>query len=390
MNKKILLWLFVVCIVCPILIIKRERFLKQCSCNEVVLTKSTSSEKKSTKDNEQKGRDFRVANSISNVKELSKIDEARPHGRSDDTNRNQGNADTSRPKFLVPSLDYMKYPCLAGYYKSERLRRLGRCIRTVNVPLLAKTVQRVECFSLHLNTSIPICIHDPRIDRILSRSIIRQNVWEKELIGVFLAALKKVNDIIMLDIGCNIGLYTLAAARERIRVVSIDANVENLRLLSKSLTLGEFTETVTLIWNALSDTYTNVSLKTHPTDVGQFSVRTDNKTISKKDTVIETILLDDLLYLCKGKPVGIKMDVELFELKVLKGGMEFLKNIDIRFIQMEISHHIKRGSAHDIVSLLRKFGFTPFGSCNGNQDMTDIPLTEWPLDVCFMKDKKNT
>ena len=375
---------------------KREWTLKHCWCNEHRLddihrAKSTVTEKeKCNVNNGQENGDFRVASSVSNAKQMIKIGEIMPRDRSDDTSRNQGETDTrSITKSLAPLSDYVKYPCLAGSDQSKRLRQVARCIRTVNVLLVAKTVKSVECLALHLETSIPICIHDPRIDRTLSGSIIRQAVWERGLIGVFLGALNKVNDIIMLDIGCNIGLYTLAAARERIRVVSIDANVENLRLLSKSLILGKFTETVTLIWNALSDTYTNVTLKTHPTDVGKFSVRTDNKTVSTDSVVLETILLDDLMYLFEGKPVGIKMDVELFELQVLKGGKDFLKNIDVRFIQMEIAHHRNKGSAEDIVSLLREFGFTPFGRCNGNHNITDIPVLNWPADVCFIKNENN-
>ena len=223
----------------------------------------------------------------------------------------------------------------------------------------------------------------------MSASILKKAVWEPKLLTIFVEALNKVKDIVVLDLGCNIGVYTLVAAKEGKRVVSIDANIQNLRLLSKSLILGHLIENVTLIWNAISDTYTKVTLKTHPRDVGQFSVNTDNDSISKNDVIIETILLDDLMYLFEGKPVGIKMDVESFELYALKGGLNFLDKIDIRFIQMEIGHHRSRPSGQEIVTISRYFGFTPFVNCHGKTDLVDLSLKKWPTDVCFIKNMYN-
>ena len=69
-----------------------------------------------------------------------------------------------RPKHFVYLSDFVKYPCLPGSNRSNGLRPLDRCIRTVNVQLLADTVTSTECVALNFGTSTPICIHDPKID----------------------------------------------------------------------------------------------------------------------------------------------------------------------------------------------------------------------------------
>ena len=361
--------------------------LKQCKGNELISdnNQSTFSEKeRSDINDDEKDAEFRMDNSIANGQHLNDIIETRPH---DDLSRNEGDTNSiSRLKSLLPILDYVKYPCLPGPSQSDRLRSLDRCIRTVSVQLIANNVKSVNCVKLYVGNPIPVCIHDPKIDIFVSESIVRKGTWEERLINIFREALIKVKDIVVLDIGCNIGVYTLVAAKEGKRVVSIDANIQNLRLLSKSLILGQLTENVTLIWNALSDTYTNVSLKTNPRNVAGFSVNTDHKSFTEDDVIIETILLDDIRYLFEGKPIAIKMDVESFELHILKGGMTFLKIMDVRFIQMEFAKHRGRESGRSIVTILRNQGFSPFASCLRKNKMVDTPLIDWPFDVCFIKD----
>ena len=364
-------------------LLKNQRTMEE----EIRNTRKESKEKNNITDDNTNSKDVKG----DNIEKISYKSYTRSQNPNYDTSRNQGDANTrGRLESLLILSDYTKYPCLPGYNQSDRPRPLNRCIRTVNVQLVADTVLSVECVKLNIDTTVPICIHDPRIDIYVSGSIFATGAWEKELLKIFMDALNKVKDIVVLDIGCNIGVYTLVAAREGKRVISIDANIQNLRLLSKSLILGQLTENVTLIWNALSDTYTNVTLNSNQYNIGGFSVNTDNKSKSGDDVIIETILLDDLMHLFEGKPVGIKMDVELFELHVLKGGVTFIKNIDIRFIQIEIVHHRSRRSGQGITILLRYFGFTPFANCLGDRNLVDVPVNDWPGDVCFIKNTKNT
>ena len=392
MNTKLLLWsLFLCCVFLTanfVFFIKSTGCMKQCICTEIPLDDnhrpiSAFRENIKTKTNAGEDGDLQVDIFSSNVNNFSKSGESRSRDRS---NHIKKGANAGRkPIGLVPLSDFVKYPCLPGSNKSGRLRSLNRCIRTVNVQLVAETVKSAECVKLNVGTSIPICIHDPRIDIYVSGFIFATGGWEKELLKTFVEALNKVQDIVVLDIGCNIGVYTLVAAKEGKRVVSIDANVQNLILLSKSLILGQFRENVTLIWNALSDNYTNVTLKTNLYNVGGFAVNTDNKSVAVNDVIIETILLDDLIYLFKDKPVGIKMDVESFELQVLKGGVTFLKKADVRYIQMEFARHREKESGQSIVNIILFHGFTPFANCLRNRNIVDLPLKDWPYDVCFVK-----
>ena len=69
----------------------------------------------------------------------------------------------------------------------------------------------------------------------ISGSIHRDGQWEgsrvKQLADLFI----KQSDLEFLDLGCNIGAYTVALAHQGVKVTAVDPMLENLELLSRSL-----------------------------------------------------------------------------------------------------------------------------------------------------------
>ena len=196
--------------------------------------------------------------------------------------------------------------------------------------------------------------------------------------------------MLFLDIGCNIGTYTIAIARLGRSVVAADALTDNLQLLNKSLTMGNLQRHVTLIWNAVSDILGTMT----------FVVPRDNVagTIEKETITTETaflktgrrfdvrsIVLDDLIPMLKGKRVLIKMDIEGREYHALKGGEMFFDSVAVPLIQMEWKFHYQ--NEQEIVNFLSARGFDAVADIDGKTSLVGVNIARWPNDVYFLNER---
>lgn len=75
--------------------------------------------------------------------------------------------------------------------------------------------------------------------------------FEKEEIAAFCASITK--DCVVLDVGANIGLYTMLAAKRGARVFAIEADPLNAALLRHNIRLNGFEDRVTVLEMAATD-----------------------------------------------------------------------------------------------------------------------------------------
>ena len=83
-----------------------------------------------------------------------------------------------------------------------------------------------------------------------------------------LDCLRKDPKLQLVDLGANIGTYTLAVARAGRRVLAVEASAETLRRLSASIRLGNASEHVTLLHNAVSEGHERIKLGVDMTNRG--------------------------------------------------------------------------------------------------------------------------
>ena len=283
-----------------------------------------------------------------------------------------------------PFEDFYNYPCLstdAGNSSTSKTE----CLRSIS---MAKNkfcdIPNDRCVPLK-KINQDICTYDPKID-IVSEFIHKDGAWEEKLVDNLVQALQRYPNLTFLDLGCNIGVYTIAAASTNTHAICVDANVENLRLVYKSAHFGHVQQHVTIIWNALSDYRGEVYLKVVKGNAGASRLGNTEKhgmTVSKHLRV-KTVLLDDLERLCRGKQLFIKIDLEAYELTVLRGATEFFKKIDVRFIQMEL---LEKDTFHAVVDILYSWGYMMFKDLSGKVrlDRQDFASPHWPGDVYFIK-----
>ena len=269
-----------------------------------------------------------------------------------------------------------------------------KCVRAYCHPVLnnKNTTTKIEtakqCVVLKTpRGKTPICIHPPQTDVHVSASLKRGGQWEGPLVANLAKFIKAKSGTVFLDIGCNIGAYTVSMAHLGIKVTAIDPMLENLELLSKSLVLGNLLDNVTLIWNAASNAHKLVKFRADQRNIGGTRIVDVNASTAMNDRsyVASTIMIDDLIPLFKGKRVAIKLDVEESEYNALLGGSRFLNETDVTIIQIEYLFHKTGKDGPKIFSYLASKGFSPYRDLGKRSSLKSTKMRLWPNDLYYMK-----
>lgn len=203
--------------------------------------------------------------------------------------------------------------------------------------------------------------------------------------------------ISLVDIGCNIGTFTVLAAALGFEVLGVDALDENLKRLDTSLRVNQLTSRVTLVHNGLSNKREKLAVynckrcgpgSTHISSYDAFERRDlfVNNTQNHKLNVAWAVLLDDLIPLVRTRHVLMKIDVESTEGLVLRGAERFFQEVDVVGIMMEwewVRH--KKQDADFIIRFLSGHGFLPHPSpSNTTRLPLDTPM-KWTRNIYWSK-----
>ena len=231
----------------------------------------------------------------------------------------------------------------------------------------------------------PICVYDPIEDEVISATLMKQQTWEPNLLYVAGRILTNNMELKFLDLGCNLGVYTILAAKLGIDVIAVDPSKQNLRLLTKALSLGGLRSKVTMLWNAISNVHEKVTLTDIVGNAGGAFVETVDGSQTNNANAVQTILLDDLIPFFKDNSVFIKMDVETYEWKALEGADKFFSQIDVAYVLMEWSYHKEHGDGQEIIDFMYKRGLYPHINANYNTQLDKDVYQTWPDNVLWIK-----
>jgi len=168
-----------------------------------------------------------------------------------------------------------------------------------------------------------ICTKSPK--DLISSEIIRVGSWEYELVLLVMKSMFAYPDATFLDLGANIGMFTLSVAAMGRKVKAVDAGFANHAYMRTSLSLSSTLNNVDLIYNGLSDKYE--TLYPYIVDRGNEGGLTllTLEQLRKKELgseplpdPVDIILLEDVLATVTTKTAIIKIDVEGYECKVLR------------------------------------------------------------------------
>lgn len=127
-------------------------------------------------------------------------------------------------------------------------------------------------------------------------------------------------DTVMLDIGANMGFYSIRVAQKATsgRVIAFEPDPANYATLRKNVALNKLTN-VTTYNAALSDKKDTLRLYKHPFNVGDYRLYNDGDFTDYVD--VPTLRIDDVV---DAQVDLVKIDVQGYEYFVLKGGRSLL------------------------------------------------------------------
>jgi FkbM family methyltransferase len=190
--------------------------------------------------------------------------------------------------------------------------------------------------------------------------IMRRGTFEPETLHAFAALLAP--GMTVLDIGANVGLFTVVAAR-RVgptgRVHAFEPTPELAAHISSNLELNDLGN-VAVNELAISDSDGHATLHfAEPNDPGENSIV--NCTPGVRTLKVATVTIDDYIGRCRvGRVDVIKMDIEGAEMAALRGGPKLLSGDNSPVLVLEFHPSTLAYGGHspdDLLGLLASYGY---------------------------------
>jgi FkbM family methyltransferase len=232
----------------------------------------------------------------------------------------------------------------------------------------------------------PICLFYVKNDVYISAAILENGRWEGETFDRVQALFEQHPNWDFLDIGSHVGNFALMAAKWGRNVLAVDSSFESICRLRRSNDLGQFTNPIVTVWNAIGDVYKTVSTKRYPQNFAAGYIVDVDKTTSFDDLQepVRMIHLNDLLQVATFKTAIMKLDIEGYEGKALEHADKLFKKVDIPYVFMKW-HILKRDetAANIVIEFFTTRGYTAANISDLRPLRT--PYQDWPTTYCWVK-----
>ncbi|XP_005105152.1 uncharacterized protein LOC101856678 [Aplysia californica] len=117
--------------------------------------------------------------------------------------------------------------------------------RNRDIPQVQKQREDLpDCVPLRVPPDTPptrICVHSPRVDNMISNGIRDTGEWEGEHVANMREFFQKHPHSQLVDLGCNVGVFSMSAASLGLPVLAVDILPANLALLRLSMAFNDAT-----------------------------------------------------------------------------------------------------------------------------------------------------
>lgn len=165
-----------------------------------------------------------------------------------------------------------------------------------------------ECLRTRMRGSVNthLCIHDPKYDSQLSAQIKKNGLWEPTNVRSFLRQLALSKQANVIDIGANVGLYSLLGAKMGRQVIAVEPLHENLNRLHMASHLESVQSKIVVLANAVSNKRNELTISVQDFNIGGSYVketeqvsaqrmRERKNSFASSSVLVNSILLDDLV-----------------------------------------------------------------------------------------------
>ncbi|HBG73896.1 MAG: hypothetical protein A2X25_03225 [Chloroflexi bacterium GWB2_49_20] len=173
---------------------------------------------------------------------------------------------------------------------------------------------------------------------------------------------------LFVDIGANAGAYTiLASGAIGCRSISFEPVPSVNHRLMMNVLINDITDKVNCMNYAIGAEEGEISITSNLDTMNHISSDTNKNCIPVKIFPLDRLMKDEL-------PNFLKIDVEGFEMNVLRGGVETLRKESLHSIIVETNGNGERYGFSDdnIHNLLTVFGFKPFNYDPFNRILTEL------------------
>jgi FkbM family methyltransferase len=186
-------------------------------------------------------------------------------------------------------------------------------------------------------------------------SLRTNNIWEKAVTKSLIYKINELNINSFIDVGANIGYYSLLFSMKNINTYAFEPNNTNYKILQKNITLNNI-GCCTLYNFGLGEKEEKLSFYYRNEKSGHgtfYNNIKEQQNLNLSDTIdVKTLDSIDIV----GDNIAIKIDVEGFELSVLKGMNNLLESNRIKLLCIEISRKFYgRLIEKEIINLLKSY-----------------------------------
>lgn len=204
---------------------------------------------------------------------------------------------------------------------------------------------------------IPIYVYPPNVDAIISKAVQRLGGYEIAYMTMIYDLMKKNPDATFVDIGANIGVFSLTAANAGNPVISVDCIKANVYRVCAAMKKAKYMDRVTVVHNAVSNKHENVTLIRTKANVGGTFIKNYEPSLHtsyQTNETINTILLEEILEIAPLKSVILKIDAEGAEADILAGGEKFFKKVFVKYLLLEVLFQRNKPGGQFIFDFLKR------------------------------------
>ena len=245
------------------------------------------------------------------------------------------------------------------------------------------------CVETRLKPTFTICVYQKDEDKYVSSSILDFGMWEPEISLLIKDILIRYarKDVIVLDIGANLGIHGLFAAKIGYKVWAIEPQPRNLIRMFRSALKSNVLDKLTFVQNGIDDirrsTYMDIDRLNNGGSFISLTNQSEHSNTLRNTSFpltirLQTVLLKDIFYAIRHHTSSLpsaavmKIDIENFECRAFLGSPEVLsptQDIPLLAVIMEWTfpgeNDLKgeRCPKEKVVKLVKLFlhnGYTPF------------------------------
>ncbi|RNA32950.1 hypothetical protein BpHYR1_002450 [Brachionus plicatilis] len=299
---------------------------------------------------------------------------------------------------VISRFDFSQIKCLIlskfALPENTCLQKLCKLIRNKNSIKCRKSSKFV--------VSTTLCVHDLKRDQFVSSAIWKNGVYEPELVDVFTKFIEKREDLIVFDIGAQIGQYSLFAAKIGRSVISVEPFFDSVLRIKKAAIIEGIENKITLLQLGISNKREKKELSYVPNNIGGqslFSSDKNNKSdfnIDEKNFIVRTILLDDLINFLPTTFQGnnykngvMKIDIEGYEPYAFEHSKRLFDTINFELILMEWNLILKNKLIYrkNIENMIKMFQLKGLAAFENNKKLNISLWETWPNKIFWVKEK---